>query len=81
MGDVVKVMKGEFFPSDLLFLASEDKISASAYVDTCNLDGETTLKTYLACGISKSSAAFNDESNMLQALKALNIGIFLHSFL
>ena len=43
-GDIVKVMKNEFFPADLVMIASSDMENGLAYVETKNLDGETNLK-------------------------------------
>lgn len=40
-GDLVKVLKDEEFPSDIVLLKS-DKESGIAFVDTMNLDGEVS---------------------------------------
>jgi len=43
-GDIVKVKKDEFFPADLIMIASSDTENQLAYVETKNLDGETNMK-------------------------------------
>jgi magnesium-transporting ATPase (P-type) len=43
VGDVVKVLNNEFFPSDIVLLGCSDPAQI-AYVETANLDGETNLK-------------------------------------
>lgn len=43
VGDVVKVCKNQYFPSDLLLLSSS-YVDGVCYVETMNLDGETNLK-------------------------------------
>lgn len=42
-GEMIKVLKDEEFPADIVLLKS-DKDSGIVFVDTMNLDGETNLK-------------------------------------
>lgn len=44
IGNIVKVSKDEPLPSDLVLLQTSDE-KGKCYVETKNLDGETSLKT------------------------------------
>ncbi|CAG9326533.1 unnamed protein product [Blepharisma stoltei] len=47
VGDIVKVKKNEYFPTDLVLLTSSES-SGICYIETKNLDGETNLKHKLS---------------------------------
>ena len=59
VGDVVRVEKDEFFPADLILLASNYD-DAICYVETMNLDGETNLKLKQA---PKATSKLQEDSN------------------
>ncbi|KAM0986971.1 hypothetical protein ACFXTH_011173 [Malus domestica] len=62
VGDIVKVEKDEFFPTDLLLLSSSFD-DAICYVETMNLDGETNLKLKQGLEVTLSlreDSNFND---------------------
>ncbi|KAI5965575.1 DNF3 [Candida pseudojiufengensis] len=45
VGDIVKVKENEWFPADILLLATSDSDKSEAFVETMALDGETNLKS------------------------------------
>ncbi|KAL4718101.1 hypothetical protein ACJJTC_001886 [Scirpophaga incertulas] len=49
VGDVCKVLNNQFFPADLVLLASSEPQGIS-FIETSNLDGETNLKVRQAHG-------------------------------
>ena len=43
VGDIIKVERDEQIPGDIVIISTSEE-SSMAYIDTCNLDGETNLK-------------------------------------
>ena len=43
MGSIVKIEQDEFFPCDMVVIATSDK-KGRCYIETKNLDGETNKK-------------------------------------
>lgn len=47
VGQIVKVLKNEYFPADIVLLSSSEK-AGICYIETKSLDGETNLKHKLS---------------------------------
>ena len=43
VGDIIKIMNENYFPSDIIILFTGDK-NGSCLIETKNLDGETNMK-------------------------------------
>ncbi|KAF2070558.1 hypothetical protein CYY_008121 [Polysphondylium violaceum] len=61
VGDIVKVVKGERFPADLIILNSSEQHGV-CYIETSNLDGETNLKQRQA--IPQTFEILRDEQDL-----------------
>uniref|UniRef100_M1BVH6 E1-E2 type truncated ATPase n=1 Tax=Solanum tuberosum TaxID=4113 RepID=M1BVH6_SOLTU len=77
VGDLIKVYKDEYFPIDLLFFY-EDGI---CYVETSNLDGETSLKVKHALNITSSLHDDDSFQNFKVVVKCEDPNEDLYSFM
>ncbi|KAI1710667.1 cation transport ATPase (P-type) domain-containing protein [Ditylenchus destructor] len=65
VGEIVKVLDGHSFPADLVLISSSEN-EGMAYIETSNLDGETSLKIRQALPIS-SELTSPDQLNGMEA--------------
>ncbi|MBA0863355.1 hypothetical protein Goshw_019884 [Gossypium schwendimanii] len=79
VGDIVKVEKDEFFPTDLILLASSYE-DAVCYVETMNLDGETNLKLKQALEVTSSLHNDYDFRDFKAIVKCEDPNANLYSF-
>jgi len=82
VGDIVKVEKDQFFPADLLLVASSNYKRGVCYVETKNLDGETNLKPKNVLDELKSIVHSEKDVNQLknQIIKSKGPDVFLYGF-
>lgn len=80
VGDIVRVEKDEFFPTDLLLLSSSYD-DAICYVETMNLDGETNLKLKQALEVTSSLQEDTNLSEFHAMVKCEDPNANLYSFL
>ncbi|KAM7475403.1 hypothetical protein LguiB_022646 [Lonicera macranthoides] len=79
VGDIVKVEKDEFFPSDLILLSSSNEESI-CYVETTNLDGETNLKLKQAIEATSNLNEDSSFENFKAVIKCEEPNANLYSF-
>jgi phospholipid-translocating P-type ATPase (flippase) len=79
VGDIVKVEKDEFFPTDLILLSSSYE-EAICYVETMNLDGETNLKLKQALDATSNFHEDTSSQNFKAVIKCEDPNANLYSF-
>jgi phospholipid-transporting ATPase len=67
VGQILKVVKNQFFPADLVLLSSSDYRKGICFIETKNLDGETNLKTKNVCDDLKDQIKSDDDALRLSS--------------
>jgi len=70
VGDVIELACGDWIPADAILLSTNSE-NGRTYVETKNLDGETTLKAKVTH--PKVQAAFSTSTNRMQAWREARI--------
>ena len=79
-GDVLRVSKDEPFPADMVLLSTSDVEHGLCFIDTCNIDGETNLKTMNAIEHTKAKADVADLSQVRCTVECENPNPSLYTF-
>lgn len=79
VGDFILVRKDEQVPADIV-LFSTDTPEGVAYVDTCNLDGETNLKVRQALPLTASLQTAADVANFNGNIRCDDCNNMLYTF-
>ncbi|VDO24412.1 unnamed protein product [Brugia timori] len=69
VGQVVKIMKNEFIPADIVLLSSSEPAGV-AYIETSNLDGETNLKIRQA--LPQTAQIIDDDDRIMAFCSSLS---------
>ncbi|KAF5445365.1 hypothetical protein F2P56_034416 [Juglans regia] len=79
VGDIVRVQKDEFFPADLILLSSSYE-EETCFVETTNLDGETSLKLKQALDATSNFHEDSSFQNFKAVIKCEDPNANLYSF-
>ena len=66
VGDVLKVVKDQFFPADMVMLSSSLFKRGLCFIETKNLDGETNLKNKAMCDDLKGVISSDQQVSFLE---------------
>ena len=79
-GDIVVVKKDEPIPADLILVSTNDLEHGTCFIDTCNIDGETNLKTMNALECTKKITSDEEIGELVFDVECENPNPSLYTF-
>ena len=79
VGDIIKVHRDEQVPADIVVISTSED-NAIAYIDTCNLDGETNLKIRQGMGCTGVISTPDEVSAMTGLIRCDQPNNMLYTF-